>query len=57
MYDGNIKLSKNTIIKEHKAQLNLIIDYYLFGEKQRNTTTVGVEIKKSVNDSLDNLFN
>jgi hypothetical protein len=57
MYDGNIKLPKNTTIKEHKAQLNVIIDYYLFGEKQRNTTTVGVEIKKSVNDSLDNLFN
>lgn len=56
-YDGNIKLPKNIIVKERKVQLNVLINYSLFGEKQVITSKVEVGIKKSVNEDLDDLFN
>jgi hypothetical protein len=57
IFDGNVKLPKNVIIINQKAQLNVLVDYFLFGEKHQITSIVEVPIKKSVNENLDNLFN
>jgi hypothetical protein len=56
-YDANVKLPKNVTIKDRKAQMNVVIDYSLFGEKHTIISIVNVGIKKSVNENLENLFN
>jgi hypothetical protein len=57
IFEGNIKIPKNIILKNQKAQLNVIVKYFLFGEKHQITSIIEVPIKKSVNENLDNLFN
>jgi hypothetical protein len=57
IFEGNIKIPKNVIIINQKAQLNVLINFILFGEKHQITSIIEVPIKKSVNESLDNLFN
>lgn len=55
-YNGKIKLSKATTVKDGKAQLSVIVSYSLFGTKYSTSANIQALIKKSVNDNLDNLF-
>jgi hypothetical protein len=57
IFEGNIKIPKNVILINRKAQLNVMVSYSLFGEKHQITSIIEVPIKKSVNENLDNLFN
>lgn len=57
LFEGNIKIPKNVIILNQKAQLNVLINYFLFGGKQQISSIIEVPIKKSINQNLDNLFN
>jgi hypothetical protein len=57
IFEGNIKIPKNVIITNQRAQLNVLVNYFLFGEKHQITSIIEVPIKKSVNENLDNLFN
>jgi hypothetical protein len=57
IFEGNIKIPKNLILKNQKAHLNVIVKYFLFGVKHQITSIIEVPIKKSVNENLDNLFN
>ena len=57
IFEGNIKIPKNVLIINQKAQLNVLVNYFLFGEKHPITSLIEVPIKKSVNENLDNLFN
>jgi hypothetical protein len=57
IFDGNIKIPRKVIIVNQKAQLNVLVDYFLFGEKHQITSIIEIPIKKSLNENLDNLFN
>lgn len=56
-FEGNIKIPKNIIVDNRKAKLKVLVNYFVFGEKQQVTSIIEVPIKKSVNENLDNLFN
>jgi hypothetical protein len=57
IFEGNIKIPKNVSINKQKAQLNVVVNYYLFGDKHQITSLIEVPVKRSVNENLDNLFN
>jgi len=57
IFEGNIKLPKSVTCKDRKAQLNVLVEYSIFGERCYCNSIVEVTIKKSLNDNLDNLFN
>lgn len=54
---SKIKLAKDILVKDGKAQLNISINYSVFGEKNITNSIITVAIKKSGNENLDNLFN
>jgi hypothetical protein len=54
--EGRIKLSKATFVRDGKALLNVLVSYCLYGEMLTESVALQVPIKKSVNESLDNLF-
>lgn len=57
IFEGDIKIPKSITIKDRKAQLNVFVDYSIFGERRYCTSIIEVPIKKSLNENLDNLFN
>jgi hypothetical protein len=57
IFEGGIKIPKNATIINQKAQLNVLVNYFIYGKKNQITSILEVPIKKSVNENLDNLFN
>jgi len=55
--EGRIKISKNALIKNQKTQINIIVNYVIFGQIYHINTTINIPIKKPINDDLENLFN
>ena len=56
LYEGKIKLPKSLTVIDGKAEINVTIAYSMFGVKYTKNFCIQTLIKKSVNDSLDNLF-
>jgi len=55
-FDGKIKLPKSIVIKDGKANMTVSINYSLFGEKHNQEYIITVPIKRSGNESLDDLI-
>ena len=56
IFEGNIKLPKSIELKDRKAQLNVSVEYSIFGEIRYEKSIIEVPIKKSLNENLDTLF-